>query len=143
MRISWQTSWSITKKGLPIMKNVLQSLAKSVLIPLGLTAASSVVDAGTHKKRLRSGSTALIILNEETEDIIKIFKSLEDSGLLIKGVTEIIQNEAKGQKGGFLSMLLCTFNASSLRNMIAGKGIKGARDGIIRAGYKSLKNKNF
>ena len=125
------------------MKNVLQSLAKSVLIPLGLTAASSVVDAGTHKKRLRSGSTALIILNEETEDIIKIFKSLEDSGLLIKGVTEIIQNEAKGQKGGFLSMLLCTFNASSLRNMIAGKGIKGARDGIIRAGYKSLKNKNF
>ena len=125
------------------MKNVLQSLAKSVLIPLGLTAASSVVDAGIHKKRLRSGSTALIILNEETEDIIKIFKSLEDSGLLIKGVTEIIQNEAKGQKGGLLSMLLCTFNASSLRNMIAGKGIKGARDGIIRAGYKSLKNKNF
>ena len=77
MRISWQTSWSITKKGLPLMKNVLQSLAKSVLIPLGLTAASTVVDAAIHKKRLGSGSTALIISNEETEDIIKIFKSLK------------------------------------------------------------------
>ena len=73
------------------MKNVLQSLTKSVLIPLGLTAASTVVDAGIHKKRLGSGSTALIILNEETEDIIKIFKSLEDSGLLLKGVTETIE----------------------------------------------------
>ena len=78
------------------MKNVLQSLAKSVLIPLGLTAASSVVDAGIPKKRLGSGSTALIISNEETKDIIKIVKSLEDSGLLLKGVSETIQNEAKG-----------------------------------------------
>ena len=125
------------------MKNVLQSLAKSVLIPLGLTAASTVLDAGIHKKRLGSGSTALIISNEETEDIIKILKSLEHSGLLLKAVTETIQNEAKGQKGGFLSMLLCTLDASSLGNMIAGKGIKGARDGIIRAGYKYLKNKKF
>ena len=124
------------------MKNVLQSLAKSVLIPLGLTAASTVVDAIIHKKRLGSGPTALIISNEETEDI-KIFKSFEDSGLLLKAVTETIQNEAKGQKAGFLSMLLCTLDASSLGNMIAGKGIKGARDGIIRAGYKSLKNKKF
>ena len=73
------------------MKNVLQSLTKSVLIPLGLTAASTVVDAIIHKKRLGSGPTALIISNEETEDIIKIFKSLEDSGLLLKGVTETIE----------------------------------------------------
>ena len=63
--------------------------------------------------------------------------------MLLKGVPETIHNEAKGQKGGFLNMLLCTLDASSLGNMIAGKGIKGARDGITRAGYKSLKNKKF
>ena len=49
------------------------------------------------------------------EDIIKIVKSLEDSGLLLKGVTETVQNEVKEQKGGFVSMLLGTLGASSLR----------------------------
>ena len=81
------------------MKNVIKTLAKSVLIPLELTAAASAADAGIHKKILGSGNTTLIISNNEIEDIIKIVKSLEDSGLLLKGVSETIQNEAKEQRG--------------------------------------------
>ena len=69
------------------------------------------------------------------KDIIRIFKSLEDSGLLLKGVSETIQNEAKEQKGGFLSMLLGTLGASLLGNILAGKGINRAGEGVIRAGY--------
>ena len=105
----------LLRKGLPLMKNVIQPLAKSVLIPLGLTAAVSAADAGIHKKILGSGhNTTLIILNDEMEDILKIVKSLEDSG--IEGVSETIENEAKEQKGGFLSMLLGALGASLLGN---------------------------
>ena len=86
----------LLKAGLPLMKSVIQPLAKSVLIPLGLTAAASVADAGIYKKFLGSGhNTKLIISNDEMEDIIKIVKSLEDSGLLLEGVSETIKNEAK------------------------------------------------
>ena len=74
----------LLKTGLPLMKNVIKPLAKSVLIPLGLTAAASAADAGIHKKILGSGTTALIMLNDEMEDIIKIVKYLENSGLLLK-----------------------------------------------------------
>ena len=122
------------------MKNVIQPLAKSVVIPLGLTAAAA--DAEIHKNILGSGTTTLIISNDEMEDIIKIVQALEDSGLLLKGVSEIFQDEAKEQKGGFPSMLLGTLGASLLGNMLAGKGVvragygsKGKR--IIRAGYGS------
>ena len=86
----------LLKTGLPLIKNVIKSLAKSVLIPLGLTAAASAADAGIHKKILGSGNmTTLIISNDEIHDIIKIVKSLEDSGLLVKGITETVQNEVK------------------------------------------------
>ena len=100
----------LLKTGLPLIKNVITPLAKSVLIPLGLTAAASAVDAGIHRKILGSGqnhplSTTLIISNNEIEDIIKIVKSLEDSGLFLKRVTETVQNEVKKEKTGFLSML--------------------------------------
>ena len=83
-----------------------------------------------------------MIINDEMEDIMKIVKSLEDSGLLLKGVSETIQNEAKEQKSGYLSMLLGTLGASLLGNMLAGKGITRARydskgKGITRAGYGS------
>ena len=80
------------------------------------------------------------------EDIMKIVNSLEDSGLLIKRASETIQNEAKERKGGFLGMLLGTFAASLLGNMLMENGVNKARDGIIRAGYGSKgssKNKNF
>ena len=68
------------------------------------------------------------------KDIIKIVKSLADSGLLLKGVSETIQNESRKQKGGFFSMLLSTLDASLLGNILAGKGINRAGEGIVRAG---------
>ena len=73
--------------------------------------------------------TTLIISNDEREDIIKIVKSLEDSRLLLKGVTETVQNEVKEQKGGFLSMLLGTLGASLLGNLLTGRGIYRAGKG--------------
>ena len=68
------------------------------------------------------------------EDLIKIVKSLEDSGLLLKEVTETVQNEVKEQKGGFLSMLLGTLGASLLGNLLTGKGVNKKGKGIHRAG---------
>ena len=89
----------LLKTGLPLIKSVIKPLVKSVLVPLGLTAAASAADAGIHKKILGSGhnNTTLIISNNEMDDILKIVKSLEDSGILLKGVSETIQNEAKEQ----------------------------------------------
>ena len=82
-------------------------------------------------------TTTLIISNNEIDDIIKIVKYLEDAGLLLKGVTEMVQNEVKEQKGGFLSMLLGTLGASLLGDLLIGKGIyrAGKGKGIVRAGY--------
>ena len=93
----------LLKTGLPLIKSVIKPLAKSVLIPLGLTAAASAADAGIHKKILGSGNTTLIISNKDMDDLIEIVKSLEDSGLLLKGAIESVQNEIKEQKGRFLS----------------------------------------
>ena len=147
----------LLKTGLRLIKNVITPLAKSVLIPLGLTAAASAADAGIHKKILGSGrhsssashnTTTLIISNKDMEDLIKIVKSLEDSGLLLKGVTESVPNEVKQQKGGFLSMLLGTFGASLLGNLLTGKRVNKkvkrihrAGEGIVRAGEGN--NMNF
>ena len=118
----------LLKTGLPSVKNVIKPLTKSVLIPLGLTAAASAADVGIHKKILGSGNNhpsssashnkTLIISNDEINDIIKIIKSLENSCLLLKGVTETVQNEVKEQKGGFLSILLGTLGASLLGNRL-------------------------
>ena len=128
-----------------MIKNVIIPLAKSVLIPLGLTAAASAVDVGIDKKILGSGNTTLIISNKDIDDLIIIIKSLEDSGLLLKGVTESVQNEVKEQKGGFLSMLLGKLGASLLGNLLTGKGAfyagKGrhrAGEGIVRAGEGNM-----
>ena len=87
----------LLKVGLALIKNVIKTLAKSDLITLGLTAAVSAADTKIHKKILGSGKTTLIISNYEMEDILKVVKSLQGSGLLIKGVGETIQNEAKEQ----------------------------------------------
>ena len=115
-------------------------LAKNILAPLGITAAASAIDAGIQKKIHGSGTTALIISNEETNDIMKIVQALEDFNVLLKGVTKTVENEIKEQKGGFLSMLLGTLGASLLGNLLAGKGIVRAGSGnkkgkgIVRAG---------
>ena len=120
---------SLLKTGLPLIKSLIKPLAKSVLIPLGLTAAASAADAGTHKKILGSGTTTQITSNDEMEDIMKIVKSLEDSGIFLKGVTETVQNEVKEQKGRFLSMLLVKLGASLLGNILAGKGLNKKSQG--------------
>ena len=73
--------------------------------------------------------TRLVISNNEIEDIIKIVKSLDDSGSLLDGVTKTVQNDVKEQKGGFLSMLLGTLGASLLGNLLTGKGIYRAGKG--------------
>ena len=107
--------------GLPLIKSVIKPLAKSVLVPLGLTAAASAADVGINKKILGSGhnNTTLIISNDEMDDILEIVKSLEDSGVLLKGVSETIQHEAKEQREGFLSMLLGTLGASLLGDILS------------------------
>ena len=68
------------------------------------------------------------------EDLLKIVKSLKDSKLLLKGVTESVQNEVKEQKGGFLSMLLGILVVSLLGNLLTGKGALHADKGVHRAG---------
>ena len=136
----------LLKTGLPLIKNVVKPLTKSVLIPLGLTPAAPAADPGIHTKISGSGhnNTTLIISNNEIEGI-KILKSLEDSGLLLKEVKETVQNEVKEQKGGFLSMSLGTLGANLLGNLLTGRGIyragkcrgiNRAGEGIVRAGYR-------
>ena len=105
-------------------------LAKNVLAPLGITAAASAIDAGIQKKIHGSGTTTLIISNEEMNDIMKIVQALEDSNILLKGVTKTIKNDTKEQKGKFLSILLGTLDASLFGNLLAGKG-------IVRAGSEN------
>ena len=106
---------------------------------LGITVAASATDAAANKKVLGSGTTTLIISNDEMKDILKIPKSLEDSGILLKGVSETIKYEVKEQKGGFLSALLGTLGANLLGDMLfkKGKGVIRAGEGTIRAGYGS------
>ena len=117
------------------------SLAKNILAPFGITTTASVIDAGIQKKIHGSGTTTLIISNEEMNDIMKIVEALEDSKILLKGVTKTIKNKAKEQKVGFLGMLLGTLGAILLGNMLAGKGVVRAGSGnkkgkgIVRAGY--------
>ena len=122
-------------------------LAKNVLAPLGLTAAMSAIDGSIQKKIHGSGVTKgarvkLTIEQEDMNDIMKIIKPLENSGILLKGVSKAIKNETKEQKGGFLSMLLDALGASLLGNLLTGaKGIMRADDGIERARSGSKKKK--
>ena len=124
----------------PLMK-VAVTLANNVLAPLGISAAMSAIDGSIKKKMLGSGMAILIISNDEMDDILKIVKSLENSGLLLKGVNETIEHEAKEQRGGFLSMLLGTLGASllvdALSKGLSGKGVIRASEGTIRVGYGS------
>ena len=114
-------------------------LAKNVLAPLGLTAAISAID-GSIQRKIHGSGVKLIIEQEDMKDIMKIIEALEDSGILLKGVSKTIENETKEQRGGFLSMLLGTLGASLLGNLLTGgKGIMRVGDGIVRAGSGSKK----
>ena len=115
-------------------------LAKNILAPLGITAAASVINAEIQQKIHGSGTTTLIISIEKMSDIMKNVQVLEDSNILLKGVTKTIKDEKKEQKGGFLSMLLGILGATLLANLLLGKGIvrAGSGDnkgkGIVRTG---------
>ena len=122
----------------PLMK-VAMPLDKNVLAPLGLTAAMSAID-GSIQKKIHGSGIKLIIEEEDMQDIIKIIKELENSNILLKGVSKTIENEIKEQRGGFLSMPLGTLGASLLGNLLTGKCIMRAGDGIVRAGEGSKKN---
>ena len=129
----------LLKSGLPLLKSVIKPLGM-----LGLTAASAA-DAAINKKILGSGNhTTLIISNDDMQHLSKIVKSLEDSGILLDGITETVKNELKEQKDGFLSMLLGTLGASLLGDLLtknlSGRGVIRAGEGTVRAGYRS---KNF
>ena len=129
----------LSKSGLPLLKSVVKPLGI-----LGLTAAASATDAAINKKILGSGNhTTLIISNNDMQDLLKIVKSLEDSGILFNGITETVKNEIKEQKGGFLSMLLGTLGASLLGDLLTKnllcRSVIRAGEGTIRAGYGSKK----
>ena len=117
------------RAGLPLVKNVLTTIAKNVLLHLGVAAAASATDAAIQTKTDGLGIITLIISHEEMKDILEILKYPEESGLLVEGVRFTIENEAKGQKGGFLPLLL---GDNLLGNILAGKE-------VIRAGESSQK----
>ena len=119
---------------LPLMKNVLNLLAKSVLILLGLTTAMPATDGAVFFFLNHGSETKAITSNEEMEDKMKIVKSLEKSRLIIKGIIETIKNEVKEQKGRFLSILLGTLPACIIGNILTGKGVIRAGEGVIRPG---------
>ena len=122
---------------------VAMLLAKNVLAPLGLTSAMSTID-GSIQKKIHGSGVKLIIKQEDMSDIMEIIEALENSGILLEGVSKTIENETKEQRGGFLSMLLGTLGASLLGNLLTGgKGIMRAGDGIVRAGSGSKKNPKF
>ena len=129
--------------GLPLLKFVIKPLSM-----LGLTASASATNTTINQKILGSGNHAtLIISNDDMKNLLKIIKSLEDSGILLDGVTETVKDEVKEQKDGFLSMLLGTLGVSLVGDLLtkylsgrgairAGKGRIRAREGRIRAGYE-------
>ena len=112
---------------------VAMPLAKNVLAPLGLTAAMSAI-GGSIQKKIHGSGVKLIIEQEDMNDIMKIIEALENSGILLKGVSKTIENETKKQRGGFLSMFLGTLGASLLGSLLTGgKGMMKAGEGIVRA----------
>ena len=126
---------TLLKSRLPLLISVIKPVGM-----LGLTAAASATDAAINKKILGSRNhTTLIICNDDMQDLLKIVKSLEDSVILLDGITETVNNQVKEQKGGFLSMLLGTLGASLLGDLLtknlSGRGVIRAGEGTIRAGY--------
>ena len=149
-RLLGRLAGSLLKTGLPLLKSVIKPLGL-----LCLTAASSAIDGSIQKKIYGSGATKsaratkgakatkgagtsqvkLIIENEDMNNIMKIIEALENSGILLKGVTKTIENETKRQRDGFLSMFLGTLGATLLGNLLTGgKGVMRAVEGVVRAG---------
>ena len=125
----------LLKPGLPLMKNILKPLAKSVLIPLGLTAVALATVAAIYKKMFGSGTTTLIISNKEMNDILKIIKSFEESGLLIKRVIVLLQLKMKQKNKRRISgNVIRRFSARLLENLLTGKETVITNKSTIRGG---------
>ena len=142
-----QSGRPLLKPVLSLIGNVFKPSAKSILIPLELTAASAT-DPVFHQKMFGFGNTTSTISSEEMNDIMKIVKSIEEFGLWIKGVCETIKSEAKEQKLEFLGKLLDTLGASVLGNSFIGKepiatsqrhGTNMLGGGAIRAGEGTIR----
>ena len=109
-------------------------LAKIVLVLLVLNTVDSAKDKAIHEEILGSGTATVILPNEDLNDIIKIVKSIEESGLPIKGISKTVENKVKEQKRGFLDMLAAKLASHLLGNMASGKGVIRARNGTFRPG---------
>ena len=111
-----------SKANVKLSDTQLKKLKTAVKDKTGTTLRMSLNWCRNKKKKIHGcGTTALIIWNEEMNDIMKIVQALEDSNILLKGVTKTIKKETKDQKGGFLSMLLSTLGTSLLGHLLAGK----------------------
>ena len=138
----------LSKLAGPLMKVALP-VAKNVLAPLGLAAAMCI--DGSIQKKIHGSGVKLIIEQEDMNDIIKIIEALENSVILLKGVSKTIESKTKEQRGGFLSMLLGTLGASLLGSLLtggkgmmrAGEAIVRAGDGVVRVGEGSKKTPKF
>ena len=134
---------SLSSKLAGPLTKVAVPLEENILAPLGKTAAVLLIVAGIQKKIHGSAITTLMNSNEEMNDILKIFQALEDSNILLKGLTKNIKNETKEQEEGFLGILLGTLEASLLGNVLTGKGMlragygKKEGTGMLRVGYGS------
>ena len=130
----------LSKLAGPLMK-VAVPLAKNILAPLGITAASSAIDAVIQEKNHGSGTTSLMIYNKEMNYIMKTVQALEDSDILLKRVTKTFKNKTKKHEGGFLGTLTVTLGSILLANLLSRKGIVRAGPvnnkgkGVVRAGY--------
>ena len=118
------------------LMKVALPLAKNIYAPLGLTTAMSAID-GSIQKKIHGSGIKLVIEEEDMNDIMKIIEALENSGILLTGVSKTIENETKERRGGFLSLLLGTLGASLLGNLLTGgKGIMRAGEGSVASRAK-------
>ena len=124
---------------MPLIENIHKLLVKSFLVQLRLLTAVLATDAAIQNNIFGSSTTALVLSNEDLNDIVAIVKFLEERSLFIKGVSEIIKNEAKEQKGQFLGILLVTLSDSLLGNMLAGKGVVRGGEETIQAGKGTVR----
>ena len=132
---------TLMKAGLPLIKNIIKPLAKSLPVPLRLTAAAAPPDASFLQIMLVSRTTPLTISNKEKEDIKKIIRYFEEFDLLIHYVSKRIKNETSEEKGGFLGTLLCRLDTSLLVTMLTRKGVIKTGERVIQACERTISNR--
>ena len=132
---------ALMKAGLPLIKNIIKPLAKSLPVPLRLTAAAPPPDASFLQIILVSRTRPLTISNKEKEDIKKIIRYFEEFDLLIHYVSKRIKNETSEEKGGFLGTLLCRLDTSLLVTMLTRKGVIKTGERVIQACERTISNR--